>query len=86
MMAYIFLGGMAGMIAIRRGDRLQVFVQAGLLVAIVNVLVVAMFGFLGSHDARGVIELMGASVVVRRGLGGRGGRHVRRARAACSGS
>ena len=25
----------------------------------------------GSHDARGVIELMGASVVVRRGLGGR---------------
>jgi cyclic-di-AMP phosphodiesterase PgpH len=61
--AYIFLGGMAGVIAIRRGDRLQVFVQAGLLIAIVNVLVVAMFGFLGSHDARGVIELMGASVV-----------------------
>jgi hypothetical protein len=60
---YIFLGGMAGVIAIRRGDRLQVFVQAGLLIAIVNVLVVAMFGFLGSHDARGVIELMGASVV-----------------------
>ncbi len=60
---YIFLGGIAGVIAIRRGDRLQVFVQAGLLVAIVNVLVVAMFGFLGSHDARGVIELMGASVV-----------------------
>jgi putative nucleotidyltransferase with HDIG domain len=54
-------------IAIRRGDRLQVFVQAGLLIAIVNVLVVAMFGFLGSHDARGVIELMGASVVAAAG-------------------
>ena len=64
---YIFLGGMAGVIAIRRGDRLQVFVQAGLLIAIVNVLVVAMFGFLGSHDARGVIELMGASVVAAAG-------------------
>src|SRR4029078_11698003 len=60
--AYIFLGGVAGVIAIRRGDPLQGLVQAGALMAIVNVLVVAMFGFLGSHDARGVIELMGASV------------------------
>ncbi|HEY8988160.1 MAG TPA: HDIG domain-containing metalloprotein, partial [Candidatus Limnocylindrales bacterium] len=63
MMAYILFGGLAGIIAIRRGDRLQIFVQAGLAVAIVNVLVVAMYGFLGVHDARGVIELMGASVV-----------------------
>jgi putative nucleotidyltransferase with HDIG domain len=63
LMAYILFGGLAGIIAIRRGDRLQVFVQAGLLVAIVNVLVVAMYGFLGSHDARGVLELMGAAVL-----------------------
>ena len=63
LMAYIFLGGMAGIVAIRRGDRLQIFVQAGLSVAIVNVLVVAIYGFLGLHDARGVIELMGASLV-----------------------
>jgi hypothetical protein len=63
LMAYIFLGGMAGIIGIRRGDRFQVFVQAGLAVAIANVLVVAMFGFLGLHDARGVIELMGASLL-----------------------
>ncbi len=61
--AYLFFGGMAGIITIRRGDRFQVFLQAGLVVAIVNVLVVAMFGFLGLHDARGVIELMGASVL-----------------------
>ena len=61
--AYLFFGGMAGIITIRRGDRFQVFLQAGLVVAIVNVLVVGMFGFLGSHDARGVIELMGASVL-----------------------
>ncbi len=63
LMAYIFLGGMAGIVAIRRGDRFQVFIQAGLAVAIVNVLVVAMFGFLGLHDARGVIELIGASLL-----------------------
>jgi cyclic-di-AMP phosphodiesterase PgpH len=63
LMAYIFLGGMAGIVGIRRGDRFQVFVQAGLAVAIVNVLVVATYGFLGLHDARGVIELMGASVL-----------------------
>ncbi len=61
--AYIFLGGMAGIVGIRRGDRFQVFVQAGLAVAIVNVLVVATFGFLGLHDARGVIELMAASLL-----------------------
>jgi putative nucleotidyltransferase with HDIG domain len=62
-MAYILFGGIAGVIAIRRGDRLQIFVQAGLVVAIVNVLVVAMYGFLGVHDARGVLELTGASVL-----------------------
>jgi putative nucleotidyltransferase with HDIG domain len=61
--AYIFLGGMAGIVGIRRGDRFQVFVQAGLAVAIVNVLVVAIYGFLGQHDARGVIELIGASLL-----------------------
>jgi putative nucleotidyltransferase with HDIG domain len=63
LMAYIFLGGMAGIVGIRRGDRFQVFVQAGLAVAIVNVLVVAIYGFLGVHDARGVIELIGASLL-----------------------
>ncbi len=67
LVTYIFLGGMAGIITIGRGDRFQVFVRSGLTVAIVNVLVVAMFGFLGSHDARGVIELMGASVVAAAG-------------------
>jgi putative nucleotidyltransferase with HDIG domain len=63
LMAYILFGGLTGIIAIRRGDRFQVFVQAGLAVAIANVLVVAAYGFLGSHDARGVIELMGASLL-----------------------
>jgi putative nucleotidyltransferase with HDIG domain len=62
LMTYILVGGMAGIIAIRRGDRLQVFLQAGLAVAIANVLVVSTFALLGLHDARGLIELVGASI------------------------
>jgi putative nucleotidyltransferase with HDIG domain len=61
--AYILFGGLAGIVGIRRGDRFQVFIQAGLAVAVVNVLVVATFGFLGSYDARGVLELMAASLL-----------------------
>ena len=59
---YILVGGLAGIMAIRRGDRLQVFVQAGLVVAVANVLVVSTFALLGLHDARGLLELVGASV------------------------
>jgi putative nucleotidyltransferase with HDIG domain len=60
--AYILLGGLAGIIAIRRGDRLQVFVQAALAVALVNVAVVSTFGLLGAHDFRGLVELWVASL------------------------
>ena len=59
--AYVLFGGLAGILAIRRGDRLQVFVQAGLAVAIANVLVVSTFALLGAHDFRGLLELVGAS-------------------------
>ena len=59
--AYILVGGLAGIVTIRRGDRLQVFVQAGLAVAVANVLVVSTFALLGRHDARGLLELIGAS-------------------------
>jgi putative nucleotidyltransferase with HDIG domain len=62
MTTYVLVGGLAGIVAIRRGDRLQVFVQAGLAVAIANVLVVSTFALLGLHDARGLFELVGASV------------------------
>jgi hypothetical protein len=62
LMAYTLVGGLAGIITIRRGDRLQVFLQAGLAVAAANILVVSTFSLLGLHDARGLIELMGASI------------------------
>jgi cyclic-di-AMP phosphodiesterase PgpH len=61
LMAYVFLGGMAGVVAVRRGDRLQSFLQAGIAVFIVNALVIATFSLLGTRDLRGVLELWGAS-------------------------
>jgi putative nucleotidyltransferase with HDIG domain len=67
LMTYALVGGLAGIITIRRGDRLQVFVQAGLAVAIANVLVVSTFALLGLHDARGLLELVGASVAAAAG-------------------
>ncbi|MDO8485695.1 MAG: HDIG domain-containing protein [Candidatus Limnocylindrales bacterium] len=58
---YIFLGGMAGIVGVRRGDRLQVFLQAAVAVFIVNALVVSVFSLLGARDLRGILELWFAS-------------------------
>ena len=66
---YIFLGGMAGVIAVRRGDRLQVFVQAAVAVFVVNALVVSVFSLLGTWDLRGVLELWFASAASAAGSG-----------------
>ncbi len=65
--AYVLLGGMAGIMTVRRGERLAVFVQAGLAVFIVSALVVTMFALLGYHDPRGLLELVGASAVAAGG-------------------
>ncbi len=67
--AYIFLGGVAGLIAVRRGDRLQVFVQAAVAVFVVNALVVTVFSLLGTHDLRGILELWFASAASAAGSG-----------------
>jgi cyclic-di-AMP phosphodiesterase PgpH len=61
--AYVLLGGIAGIVAVRRGDRLVVFVQAGFAVFVVNMLVVITFGLFGDHDVYGVLQLMGAAAV-----------------------
>jgi putative nucleotidyltransferase with HDIG domain len=66
---YTFLGGMAGIVAVRRGDRLQVFLQAAVAVAIVNGLVVAVFSLLGARDLRGILELWFASAASGAGSG-----------------
>src|SRR4051812_9389495 len=66
---YIFLGGMAGVVAIRRGDRLQIFVQAAAAVFVVNALVVTVFSLLGARDLRGILELWFASAASAAGSG-----------------
>ena len=61
--AYIFLGGLAGVLAIRRGDRLQTFLQAGAVVFVVQALVVSAFSLLGERDITGILQLWGASAL-----------------------
>ncbi|HEX4897736.1 MAG TPA: HDIG domain-containing protein [Candidatus Limnocylindrales bacterium] len=61
--AYVFLGGLAGVLAIRRGDRLQTFLQAGAVVFIVQALVVSAFSLLGERDITGILQLWGASAL-----------------------
>ncbi len=58
---YILLGGVAGIVAVRKGDRLQVFVQAGVAVFVVQALVVTVFSLLGVRDVQGLLELWFAS-------------------------
>jgi putative nucleotidyltransferase with HDIG domain len=65
--SYVFLGGLAGIVAVRRGDRIAAFVQAGLAVFIVNALVVSTFSLLGERDLRGIVELWGASAAAAGG-------------------
>jgi len=64
---YIFMGGLAGIVGVRKGDRLQVFVQAAIAVFVVNAMVVSVFSLLGTRDLRGVIELWFASGVAAAG-------------------
>ena len=59
---YVVLGSLAGVVAVRRGERLQQFVQAAALMACVNVAVIGIFGLLGEHDLTGTLQLIGAGV------------------------
>ncbi len=61
--AYTLLGGIAGIVAVRRGDRLSVFVRAGASVFVVQAMVIVIFALLGRQDMRGVLELIGAVAV-----------------------
>ncbi|MBI2777904.1 MAG: HDIG domain-containing protein [Chloroflexi bacterium] len=61
--AYVFMGGLAGILAVRRGDRLQAFLQAGAVVFVVQALVVTAFSLLGERDLTGVVQLWGASAL-----------------------
>jgi len=59
--AYILFGGVAGIIAIRRGEKLSHFVQAAAAIAVVQIAVVTLFTLLGDRDFAGFFELAGAA-------------------------
>lgn len=61
--SYAMLGGLAGILAIRRGDRLQTFIQAGAAIFVVQAVVVTAFSLLGERDLTGVVQLIGAAAV-----------------------
>ncbi len=60
---YVLLGSFAGILAIRRGDRLQTFIQAGAAVFVAQALVVTAFSLLGERDLTGVVQLIGSAAV-----------------------
>ena len=61
--SYTLLGGLGGVLAIRRGDRLQTFLQAGAAIFVVQAVVVTAFSLLGERDLTGVVQLIGAAAV-----------------------
>ena len=61
--AYAMLGGVGGILAIRRGDRLQAFIQAGAAIFVVQAVVVTAFSLLGERDLTGVVQLIGAAAL-----------------------
>ena len=58
---YVLIGSLTGILAVRRGDRVGVFLQAGFAIAVANVAVVSIFSLLGTRDITGVLQLYGAS-------------------------
>ena len=60
---YVLFGGLAGILAIRRGDRLQSFIQAGAAIFVVQAVVVTAFSLLGERDLTGVVQLIGAAAL-----------------------
>jgi hypothetical protein len=58
--AYVFAGSLAGILVIRRGDRIWLFVQAGVAVMAANAAVISVFSLLGSRDLTGFLQLLAA--------------------------
>ena len=54
---YVLMGGVAGIIVVRRGERLGQYVQAGVAMAVVNVGVVSAFGLINAGDIAGLFQL-----------------------------
>jgi cyclic-di-AMP phosphodiesterase PgpH len=64
---YVLLGGLTGIIVVRKGERLGNFVQAAGAMAVVNLAVVTLFTLLGDRDFTGLFELWGAGILAAGG-------------------
>jgi putative nucleotidyltransferase with HDIG domain len=60
--AWVFLPGLAGMTAVRNGDRVHFFVQAAMAVVAVDVAILAVFSLFGAHDTPTWLQLSGISI------------------------
>ena len=60
---YVTAGGLASLVVILQAERLNAFVRAGLVLALVNVTVVVAFGLLEGLDATGIAQLAAAGLV-----------------------
>ena len=65
--AYIFLGGLVGLVVIRRGERLGQFAQAAVAIGVVNIAVIAAFSLLSGRDVAGFFQLIAAAFVAAAG-------------------
>jgi hypothetical protein len=54
---YVFLGGLAGILAIHKGERQHYFVQAAFAVTAAEVAVIGVFALLGLQDMTGLLQL-----------------------------
>jgi putative nucleotidyltransferase with HDIG domain len=60
---YVAAGGFASLVTILQAERLNAFVRAGVVLALVNVAVVVAFGLLDGLDATGIAQLAVAGLV-----------------------
>jgi hypothetical protein len=60
---YVAAGGFASLVVILHAERLNAFLRAGLVLALVNVAVVVSFGLLDGLDATGIAQLATAGLV-----------------------
>ena len=58
---YVFLGGLAGILAIRKGERQHFFVQAAFAVTLAEVAVIGVFSLLRQQDMTGMLQLSAAA-------------------------
>jgi putative nucleotidyltransferase with HDIG domain len=66
--AYVFLGGFAGVIVVRRGERIGNFIRAAVAMALVNLAVVAVFFvLLSGREVPLLVQLVGASLAAAGG-------------------